>query len=168
MLYFPKSFDINESVIILLLTMNVLIFMLVPKRLPKAVTSLIVLLSMSFPKVMDHTIAVKPFNYYDLGDSARYEIFDLLSYGVFPAFGYMFIYFIDLLDLKHFKLTLYFIAWSLFAVAVEYIAVKAKIFEYNRWKLIYSLPVYIVVLFITYLFYEFLMQYSKKSKIELK
>jgi hypothetical protein len=81
-LYLPEKFDENEWTILIALIANILIFMFLPKKLPKEITPLIVLLSISFPKIMDHSMGVKPYNLYDLTDTNKYELFDLLLYGV--------------------------------------------------------------------------------------
>lgn len=158
-LYLPEKFDENEWTILIALIANLLIFLFLPKKLPKEITPLIVLLSISFPKIMDHSMAVKPYNLYDITDTNRYELFDLLLYGVYPAFGYLFIYFID--HVKRFMLVLYMIGWSLFGTLFEWIFVKLHVFTYTGWKIVYSLPVYIIVLSLTFLFYSFLMKYRQ-------
>jgi hypothetical protein len=165
-LYFPKHFDENEWTIIIAIIFNLLIFSLLPKRLPKEITPLIVLLSISYPKIMDHTMAVEPFDLYDLTDTEKYEIFDLALYGVYPAFGYLFIYIYDYFQWKGLKLVLYFIVWSLFSAGLEFLLVKLHVFVYEGWKIIYSLPIYIVVLSLTYLFYKFLIFYRKENPLD--
>ncbi|MGM0846432.1 MAG: hypothetical protein ACQEUT_15765 [Bacillota bacterium] len=81
LLYLPEKFDINEWTIIAIVIFNISIFFFMHKRIPKEITPLIVLLSISFPKVMDHSMGVKPFNFYDLTDTNKYELFDLILYG---------------------------------------------------------------------------------------
>jgi hypothetical protein len=159
LLYFPSKFDGNEWAIILALLFNILIFTFLPKRIPKEITPLLVLLSISFPKIMDTTLAVKPLNLYDLNDTSHYEIFDLALYGVYPAFGYLFIYIYDYYKFKGFGLVVYFICWSLAGVSVELVLVLLHVFVYKGWHLIYSLPIYILVLSLTFLFYRFVSNY---------
>jgi hypothetical protein len=161
-LYFPEKFDENEWTILIALVANILIFLFLPKKLPKEITPLIVLLSISFPKIMDHSMGVKPYNLYDLTDTNKYELFDLLLYGVYPAFGYLFVYFIDYV--KRFMLVLYMIGWSLFSTLFEWIFVKLHVFNYTGWRVVYSLPIYLVVLSLTFLFYHFLMVYRFKDR----
>ncbi|MFD2212180.1 hypothetical protein [Metabacillus endolithicus] len=163
LLYPPEQFDKNEWAIIFGVLFNILIFTVLPKRIPKEITPLIVLLSISFPKVMDHTMGVKPFNYYNLTDTYKYEIFDVVLYAVYPAFGYLFVYLIHYLDLKGFKRVLYFLSWTAFAFILELFLVKLNVYVYNGWKIIYSLPVYSIVLSLTYLFYIFLIAYRNKE-----
>ncbi|ULT54792.1 hypothetical protein L1999_16755 [Neobacillus drentensis] len=159
LLYFPSKFDGNEWTIILALLLNILVFTFLPKRIPKEITPLLVLLSISFPKIMDTTLAVKPLNFYNLNDTSQYEIFDLALYGVYPAFGYLFIYFYDYYKFKGYGLVLYFIIWSLAGVSVEFLLVHFHVFVYKGWQLFYSLPIYIVVLPLTFMFYKFVSYY---------
>jgi hypothetical protein len=162
LLYFPEKFDENEWTILAAVIFNILVFRFVPKKLPKEITPLIVLLSISFPKLMDHSMAVEPYNLYDLTDTKKYELFDLLLYGVYPAFGYLFVYFVDYF--KGFLLVLYMIAWSLFSTAFEWAFLKLHVFVYTGWRLSYSLPVYIIVLALTFLFYRFIMKKYQSDK----
>jgi hypothetical protein len=161
-------FDNNEWAIIIAILINILIFRLLPKRLPKEITPLIVLLSMSYPKILDHTMAVNPFNLYDIMDTDRYEFFDLALYGVYPAFGYLFIYLLDSYNPKGIKLVLYFITWSVVSIGMEFLLVNLHVFVYTGWKLIYSLPIYLVVLVLTYLFYQLLKYYRVKKPLLIK
>jgi hypothetical protein len=163
LLYYPNKFDENEWTILIGILFNILIFIFLPKRIPKEITPLIVLLSISFPKIMDHSMGVEPYNFYDLTDSSKYEIFDLALYGVYPAFGYLFVYFLDYFNLKGLKVVLYIFVWNLFAVVAEFLLIKLHVFVYTGWKLIYSLPVYLVVLILTFLFYKFVSFYRNKN-----
>ncbi|UFU01126.1 hypothetical protein KO561_09390 [Radiobacillus kanasensis] len=163
LLHFPEAFDKNEWAVIIGILINIIIFMCLPKRIPKEITPLIILLSMSYPKILDHSLAVSPLNYYDIMDSTKYEIFDLLLYGVYPAFGYLFVYILDYFKLKGFQLFWYLLAWNLFAVGVEYLLIKLGIFVYKGWSLAYSLPIYTIVLSLTLLFYKLAMYFHNKN-----
>ncbi|WP_413305523.1 hypothetical protein AA0X95_03740 [Bacillus sp. 1P10SD] len=165
LLYFPKQFDANEWTILIGILFNFLVFKLLPNRMSKEITPLICLLSISFPKVMDHTMAVKPFNLYDLTDSSKYELFDVALYGVFPAFGFLFINIYEYFNLKGPKLVVYLVIWSFFSVGFEFLLVKLHVFVYTGWKLVFSLPIYIVVLSLTLLFYKFLIFYKNQENI---
>jgi hypothetical protein len=160
LLYPPEKFDINEWTIIITVIFNIVIFFFVQKGIPKEVTPLIVLFSISFPKVMDHSMAVKPFNLYDLTDTHKYELFDVILYGAYPAFGYLFVYFLDYFNFKGKKIVLYLLSWTFFSVVFELLLVKLHVFVYTGWKIVYSLPVYLIVLSLMFLFYRFLIYYN--------
>jgi len=162
LLYFPKKFDENEWTIIIAVIISILLFVLLPKRFPKEITPLIVLLSISFPKILDHSIAAKSLNLYNLNDMKQYEIFDVILYAVYPIFGYLFVYILDRYDIKKFKLVWYIVFWTFLGFGTDSLLVKLNVFNYTGWRLIYSLPVYITVLSVTYLFFQFIMQYYNK------
>ncbi|MCM3023454.1 hypothetical protein M3576_08960 [Weizmannia ginsengihumi] len=163
LLYFPNKFDENEWTILIVILFNLLILMLLPKKIPKEITPLIALLSISYPKIMDHSMAVKPYNLYNLTDSGKYELFDLALYAVYPAFGYLFVYFLEYVNVSRVLLVVYIVAWSIIGVAVEYLFVILHVFIYTGWKLIYSLPIYLIVIAITYVFYQIATYYHKKE-----
>src|SRR5207253_482020 len=119
-----------------------------PKRFPKAITAIIVLYSIAMPKVLDHTIAVKPYNLYDLTDSSKYELFDLIMYAIYPPFGYLFIYIYDYFKFKGIRFVMYIFFWSIASIGMEFIANQLHVFNYHGWRLIYSLPIYTVIMII--------------------
>lgn len=162
-LNFPEKFDVNEWFILGALLGSLLVFLLLPKRLPKPITPLIVLVSISFPSILDHSLAVNPHNLYNLNDRKDYEIFDLILYLVYPAFGYLYVYLLNLLQWKRLKLVAYLLIWTLFSVVFEMTLTKIHVFVLTGWKHVYSLPVYIAVLTLTYYFFIFIMNYQTKT-----
>ncbi|WEA47116.1 hypothetical protein [Priestia aryabhattai] len=163
MLTLPKQFDENEWFIITVVLLSSVLFKL-PKRLPTVITILILFLSMAIPKIIDHSIAAAwPYNLYDLTDSRKFELFDVILDGVYCPFGYLCIYFYDKFHPKGFKIVLYILSWTVFAVFFEYIAVKLHVFNYRGWKLIYSFPTYMVVISLFLLFYKFVTYYYKRT-----
>jgi hypothetical protein len=164
LLYYPENFNQNEWFILGAVIVNILVFTFFPKRLPRELVPLIVLLSISFPKVLDHTMAVQPYDLYNITDSKKYELFDLILYGVYPMFGYLFLYIFDVFKPSHIKFILYLLFWTFFAGAFEYILINIHVFTYTGWHIVFSLPVYLVTLCLTYLFYRFSNNYLLKSK----
>nr|WP_263324791.1 hypothetical protein [Neobacillus sp. Marseille-Q6967] len=162
-LYLPKEFDSNEWFTLVAIIINILTFKLLPKRLPKELTPLIVLLSIAFPKVLDHTMAVKPYDLYNISDSKNYELFDVILYGAYPMFGYLFIYLYDVFQPKKTLLVLYFLGWSIFAGGFEFLLNKLQVFSYTGWHLTFSFPVYLTTLCLTFLFYKFTKNYLDKN-----
>jgi hypothetical protein len=162
MLDFPTQFDTNEWCIILLTLFNIILFRL-PKRFPNAITVLIILLSISIAKTIDHTIAVFPVDLYDLNDTKRYELFDLLLYACYPPFGYLCVYFYIRLKKSGLFVLLYIIIWAFFAVIFEYFLVKIHVFKYNGWSIFYSFPTYLIVIFIYLIFFKFVLNFYDKT-----
>jgi hypothetical protein len=159
---FPKLFDSNEWCIILLILLNVILFKL-PKRFPNAITVLMILLSISIAKIVDHTIAVFPVDLYDINDTKRYELFDLLLYACYPPFGYLCTYFYMSLKKRGLFVLLYIIIWALFAVIFEYFLVKIQVFRYNGWSIFYSFPTYLIVISIYLIFLNFVLKIYDKT-----
>lgn len=160
----PKHFDENEWFIIAVILLSIILFKL-PKRFPTSITILILLLSVAIPKIIDHSIAaISPYDFYRLNDSEKFEVFDLMLDGVYLPFGYLCVYFYDILLPKGFQVVLYIIVWAIFAVIFEYINVKVHLFTYHGWKLSYSFPTYITVISLFLSFYACIHYYYKKTK----
>lgn len=166
MLTLPEQFDVNEWIIIILLLSNIVLFKL-PKKFPSVITVLLVLLSISMAKLPDHTIAIRPFDLYDLNDTQKYELFDLLLYGAYPPFGIICIYLYTWFNIKGIFTLLYILIWSMFAVIFEYFLVFLGVFDYKGWTIFYSFPVYLITVFIYILFYNFALgYYDKRIKVQ--
>lgn len=162
LLTFPKHFDENEWFIIVVFLLSLSLFKL-PKRFPLEISILIIILSMTVPKVIDHSIAANPLNLYDLNDSNKFEIFDVFLDFLYPPAGYMCAYIYDKLRPKGFKILLYILIWTAFAISFEFIAIKFNVFNHHGWKLIYSLPTYLIAISLFLLFFEFLQNYYKNT-----
>jgi hypothetical protein len=159
----PEHFDQNEWFIIIVILLSLIMFKRLPKRFPKAITTIIVLYSIAMPKIFDHTIAVKPYNLYDLTDSGKYELFDVIMYAIYPPFGYLFIYLYDYFKIKGIRFVLYIFIWALAALGMEFITNKLHVYNYHGWKLIYSLPTYTGVMIIHILLFNFSMRYFRAN-----
>lgn len=164
MLPLPMQFDENEWCIIIIIILGVLLLKL-PKRIPTSITILIVLLSISIPKVLDQIIAaISPYDLYRITDTNKYELFDLLLDLVYMPFGYACIYLYDFLHPRNIQIALYILCWTLFAGGFEFILVKLHVFNYHGWKLVYSFSTYIVTITLFVTFYEILLYWYKMKK----
>jgi hypothetical protein len=86
----PKYFDENEWTIIVGIFLSILLWRL-PKKIPTEITILIILFSMAVPKIMDHLIASVSPNLYQITDSEKYELFDLLLDIVYSFWIFMYL-----------------------------------------------------------------------------
>lgn len=145
MLPLPIKFDENEWFIIgnLLFGFGAVYFL--PKRFATTISILIMLFSMSIAKIVDHAIAGKPLDLYDIGDTKKYEFFDVIGYMMYLPYAYMSVYLYDKFSPKGFYLTIYITLMSLSGIIFEWIAVKLHVFTYVKWTLFYSFPVYLTV-----------------------
>lgn len=162
-LYLPKHFDENEWFIIIVLVLSIFLIRL-PKRMPTEVSYLIVLLSLCIPNIIDHSIAaISPYDVYQLTDSEKYELFDILLSGAYVPFGYLCVYIYEWFRPKKMKIVLYILSWALFAIGFEFVLVRLHVFTYHGWNLVYSFPTYLLVVSLFLLYYEFLLFHHKKK-----
>ncbi|MFC4802031.1 hypothetical protein ACFPA1_22185 [Neobacillus sp. GCM10023253] len=141
----PLKFDGNEWFIITGLLVSLTIIFLLPKKFPYTITILFMAFSMVIPIILDTMISTKPFDFYKINDSPKFEIFDLLLWFFYAPFGYFFIYIFERWNLHGFSLFIYIIVSSMISIGFEYLTIKAHLFTYNGWLLSYSFPVYLIV-----------------------
>lgn len=104
------------------------------------------LIGVTFGFIFDHTLAVPPFNLYDVGDKSTYEWFDVFSYLMYAPFGYLFIYGIERLRIYGILTIGYIILWSSGAILIEWLGLKVGLFHYNHgYRLQYSIPIYLIL-----------------------
>jgi hypothetical protein len=145
---YDTAFNWNEWIVLLLIIFGVTTYIILPKIFTTSVTVVMMLFGVVVGLMFDHTIAIEPIDYYDVGDEARYQIFDLFSYTMYAPFGYIYIYLYEKLKLpsKRYWLILYIIFWSLVGIGVEWVGVITGIFHYkNGFKINYSFPIYLFV-----------------------
>ncbi|MDR6123597.1 putative neutral ceramidase superfamily lipid hydrolase [Bacillus sp. SLBN-46] len=145
----PIRFDENEIFIIIIGILYSFIFVrLLPKRFTYSTSIILFLFNISIGITVDHILASPPHDFYDVMDSKKFELFDLILYLVIygPA-TYTFIYIYDkwFYHKSNIKKFLYLFFISLINTVFEYIAVILNIYEYHGWKVYYSIPVYILV-----------------------
>lgn len=164
---FPLKFDSNEWFILASLFISIVIFIVLPKRFPHTLTILILLYCMFVPKLLDTIIGTKPFDFYDINDSPKYEIFDLLTWFTYIPFGYFFLYFYDKWHVTGFMILIYVVTWSGLAVGIEWLALKMDVFTFLKWQSIYSLPMYLVVQCSYILFFLQIKRFFFKTNIQV-
>ncbi|WP_274361355.1 hypothetical protein [Paenibacillus thermotolerans] len=143
---YEKSFNLNEWVVIAMIVIGSLIVIFLPKRYTWDETAFNVLIGVFFGLLFDHTIGIPPFDYYDLGDEAKYQLFDVFSYAMYAPFGYLFIYVLEAFKLRGFAIVLYIAVWAGLGVMVEWVGTIVGIFHYKHgYKLLYSAPIYLIV-----------------------
>jgi hypothetical protein len=152
----PKQFDQNEWFILLSLAVLVLLIVFLPKRFPTSITTLILAFSMAIARVVDHLLAGPSINFYDVLDSGKYELFDILCYVPYAPFAYIFVYMYDNWKIKGIYTSLFVLIVSLLGIGFEWLTTTPLIdfFKYHNWKIFYSLPIYLAIQPITLLFYH--------------
>jgi hypothetical protein len=161
-LYPPQKFDWNEWFITIILIVNVVLFLLLPKKFPASITIMLLLFGMTQAKTCDF-IFDKLFDLYHTNDLKKYEWFDLLLIGVYPPFSYFYIYIYQTFNFKGISLFIYIVLVGLFSICFEYLAFLVHVFNYTGWKLLYSFPVYLIVLCCTLLFYHLIIVIMERT-----
>jgi hypothetical protein len=168
-LYPPERFDLNEWFIIFSSATVIVIALLLPKRFSPALTTVILLFSVSLGQTSDFLICVPPYDLYDVNDSPKYEIFDfLLYYFSYPPVVYIMLHFYDRWKLKGTRLILYIVGFSLTTTGLEWLAKLAHVYKYKGWHLSYSFFVYIGISTLIILFFhlaQYLLQLKSKRRI---
>lgn len=145
-LYPPEHFDINEWFTLISLAVTVTIAFLLPKRFSPVAITVYTVFTVFISQSVDSLIAVKPFDMYDVSDSSKYEVMDIVIYYLnYPPYTYIFLYFYDKWQLKGVVRILYVGVFSGISVFFEWLACLCHVFTFNGWKLWYSPFVYLVV-----------------------
>jgi len=144
---YDRKFNSNEWFVITSLIIGIILVWKLPKRF-SIKESLVYLIYFVFVgMIFDHTIAIEPFDYYDVNDSSAYQLMDFLSYLTFGPFGYLYIYFYDFFKMKNRYNTFYIFLWTMSALLMEYVAHALGVYHYkNGYEIYYSFPIYLAML----------------------
>lgn len=116
----------------------------------------------------DHTISIKPWDYYDVNDTSSYQFIDFLSYIMYGPFGYFFLYFYAKWKLKGFKIIVYILVWSGFSLLMEWIGLKVGLFHFDKgYKMYFSFPIYMLSQTMLLLFYQLAVKKQKRSPSDI-
>lgn len=159
--FYDFQFNLNEWVLLgAILGLYIVVFVL-PRQYPMSMGILLVLFGVFFGWLFDHSLAIEPFNYYDVNDSSNYEWSDVITYILYGPFSYFFIYFYDRWRVKGIWNMLYIMVWVGIAILCEYLANLSGIFHYREhYTIIYSIPIY---LYLQTVFLFVYVKFLKKS-----
>lgn len=148
------GFGANEWYVIALIVVGAAAVLLLPKRFSREQTLFNLTIGVVFGLMFDHTLAVPPFDLYDVGDEPQYSWFDFLSYAMYAPPGYLFIYMYESLRIRGLYIIPYIVAWTAFAMLIEGIGVLVDLFHYkNGYRFAYSIPIYLFLQSIHLLLY---------------
>lgn len=150
----PQSVDENEWFVLIVILLAYSVLLPIPKQLPKSIMIMVMLFSSTVARLFDHLLSSPKLNLYDLMDAPTYEIFDLLTYLLYPPFAYFFVYIFNTLKIRGLWIVLYILLWSIGGTMFEWLTVNIEIFNYNNWRLSYSFTVYLIVQSLTLLFFQ--------------
>lgn len=142
----PERFDLNEWFTLLSAVLVLTVSWKLPKRFSPAAIVVIVVFTLFLAQTVDSLIAVKPYDLYDVSDSSKYEITDIVIYYLsYPPATYLYLYGYDKWKFKGLPLSLYVLGAASGSVFLEWLADLSGVFAYKDWKLGYSFIVYVVV-----------------------
>jgi hypothetical protein len=159
----PQQFDENEWFIIVSIVTSFAFIYFLPRRFPTSISILTLSFSIFIARVTDELLAGPKVDFYDVIDSGKYELFDIISYAMYAPFAYVFVYIFDRYNLKGMKLFFYIVGFSLIGWGVEWVSAYFHVFTYKEWKFSYSLAVYLIIQPITLLFFILIKNAHKKS-----
>ncbi|HEY0826874.1 MAG TPA: hypothetical protein VGE40_02170 [Bacilli bacterium] len=162
----PKNFDYNEWMIIISLIATYTFAFRLPKRFPQTITILIVLFSFSLEKSTDLILEYPPYTLYYLNDSTLFELSDFFTCFLYPVFGYILLHYYDKWNIRGISNFFFILAGSIFGTLFEWITVLAHVFEYTGWKLEYSFTVYLLVISLYIVFFNFVKKFFIRANLK--
>lgn len=152
---YDNRFNGNEWFVIAMIVVGALAIWILPKKFTLTQSLFNLLIGVVFGLMFDHTIAVPPFDFYDVGDESHYQLFDIFSYTMYAPFGYIFIYFYKKWGVRGYYTIPYILLWTSMGIGVEWLSVLVGIFHYKHgYQLAYSIPIYLFLQSIHLLLYR--------------
>jgi len=110
----------------------------------------------------DHTLSIKPWDYYDVNDNSSYQFIDFLSYVMYGPYGYFFVYFYVKWNIKKLKIIPYILLWSGLSMLLEWIGLKVGLFHFDKgYKMYWSFPIYLLSQTMIIVFYHLSIRHVK-------
>lgn len=158
-----EHFDKNEISLLIILAVTYIAYFLLKRRVNRQVRILGLLWGITIGILFDFTIGGGLMDFYKINDSNHYEVSDIFYYLDFGPFGFFFFYFYELLNINK-KTFIYFtVGGALVGVAAQWLFTWLDIITLQKgYHLVYSFPVFLVVLTATGAFFE---QVRKREKI---
>lgn len=154
---YDHSFNGNEFYILALFLFSTASLILCRKAFPATETILYVAIGIFYGVLFDLSIATEPVDFYDVNDSYKFELFDLLMFMAYGPYCYFFLFFLNRLKIKKPYTAVYILIWALLSMAAEYAGVRMGVYHYKNGYQIYdSFPIYLAVLTLQAALYRFL------------
>jgi len=161
---YEKSFDANEWYVIISLVALVLLIWITPKIFSFLEGTAHFLFGIAIGMFYDHTISVKPWDFYDVNDNSSYQFIDFISYVMYGPYSYFFIYTYEKLKIKGLYHIVFITFWSSFSLMMEWIAVKIGLFHFDKgFKMYWSYPIYFSAQALQIIFYKVVKSKLKKQ-----
>jgi hypothetical protein len=167
---YEKAFNENEWFVIgSIIVLNVVIWF-VPKIFSRIEAIGYYIFGIYIGLFYDHTISIKPWDFYDVNDNSSYQFIDFLSYIMYGPYGYFFLYFYVRLKIKGLKTIPYILIWSSFSMLMEWTGLKVGLFHFDKgYKMYWSFPIYLLSQSMMIIFYHLVVRDQKhpKRKVEI-
>lgn len=151
---YDRAFNENEwFVIISIIVMNAAIWF-APKVFSKLEVMGYYIFGIYIGLFYDHTISIKPWDFYDVNDTSSYQFIDFLSYIMYGPYSYFFIYFYQKWNIRRMKIIPYLLVWSAVSIVLEWIGLKVGLFHFDKgYKMHWSFPIYLFSQSLMIMFY---------------
>ncbi|MET1248354.1 hypothetical protein ABWW58_06155 [Sporolactobacillus sp. STCC-11] len=160
-----EHFDKNEIYLIILLVAFFAAVLFFPKKLKPHIAVFGLLWGIMVGTIFDFTLGGGLMDFYKVNDSNHYELFDVLYYLLFAPFGYFFIYFYEVFQIRKYAFLIYILAWSVFGVLMQWGFIAMGIISLQRgYQISYSLIVFLVTQTVTGLYIEILKRKEQLTK----
>lgn len=156
----PQQFDQNEWFVLLTLTLVYVLLILFRKKLRLSIAVLLLMFTITIARVIDHILAWPGNDLYDVMDTGKFELFDVLTYFLFAPFAVLYIYIYEKYQIRGLVLLIYIVSFALFSVLVESLALYFGVFTYKGWKLPYTLVFYMYMEVMLLFFYRFIRKHG--------
>ena len=165
-LYLPVKFDANEWFLIISTALTWSLMFLLPKRLATITVITLWVFNYALAQTADFTIAVPPYDLYDVNDRPELEITDFLFYFfTYPPVSYFVVYIYSMLELSAKRLAAYLVLCGFITEMMEWSASRwFHVYKYKGWSPWYSAPVYIAVYLLNICIYRLMQRYLPERK----
>ena len=110
----------------------------------------------------DHTISIKPWDFYDVNDNSSYQFIDFLSYIMYGPYSYFFVYFFVKLKIKGLRTILYILIWSSLSLLLEWVGLKVGLFHFDKgYRMYWSFPIYLLSQSMMIIYYHLVLRNQK-------
>jgi hypothetical protein len=163
----PKKFDSNELFIFASLLLVLTVFVFLPKRFSLSQVVYILTFTFFLGVVLDQILAVPPYDFYNIMDSPKMDIMDLLIYMLlYPITAYIFFYIADLIENKmRAAIVIFIIGWSSLVLGLEWLASQHGVYKYNEWSLTLSTFSYLIIFSLNTLVLYYIKTVRRKTQI---
>jgi hypothetical protein len=141
----PEKFDANEWFIVGCLAAGWFSVWRMGKHFPRSMLILLLAGGLMSALCVDLVLGAPPLDYYDINDTSKVDLFDLLLYAVYPPFGVLFLYVYNRLRIQGPFNLAYILLCSGFGLLIEWGAEATGVFIYKGWSIWYSFTIYLLV-----------------------